>query len=145
MTGFKAGDWVGIQQHPDVHVEGRTGTVAHETGEPDLFMVHLDKPLHDSTEYVEAYSHELVLLQSRDVIAVVTAADGAAVAAVHDPAGRCVDIVCSEHPDFLTFTYDRGTTETIRDEFRSDAAMYADKHAATRHTATHDATRGETS
>lgn len=133
MTGFKAGDWVGIQQHPDVHIEGRTGTVAHETGEPGLFMVHLDKPLNDSAEYVEAYGHELALLQSRDVIAVVTGADGAAVAAVHNPASRCVDIVCSEHPDFLTFTYDRGTTEILRDGFRSDAAMYVDKHATTRH------------
>lgn len=133
MTGFKPGDWVGIAQHPDENAEGHTGTVEHETGEPDLFMVHLDKPLGDGTEYVEAFGHELVLIQSRDVIAVVTGADGATVAAVHDPAGLCVDIVCSEHPDFLTFTYDRGVADATRDGFRGDAAMYAANHATGKH------------
>ena len=133
MTNFKPNDWVGIGQHPDENVEGRTGTVEHETGEPNLFMVHLDKPLPDGTEYVEAFDHELELLQSRDVIAVITAADGAAVAAVHDSARRSVDIVCSAHPDFLTFTYDVGTVDTVRNGFRTDAAMYVDKHATGKH------------
>jgi len=135
MTDFKPRDWVGIAQHPDENLEGLTGTVEHETGEPNLFMVHLDKPLSDGTEYVEAFDHELELLQSRDVIAVITGADGAAVAAVHNPAGRSVDVICSEHPDFLTFTYDRGTTDATRNGSRADAAMYARKHATTKHAA----------
>jgi len=133
VTGFKPRDWVGIAQHPDENLEGLTGTVEHETGEPNLFMVHLDKPLPDGTGYVEAFDHELELLQSRDVIAVITGADGAAVAAVHDPNGRSVDIVCSAHPAFLTFTYDVGTTDATRNGFRTDAAMYADKHATGKH------------
>jgi len=135
MTDFKPGDWVGIGQHPDENLEGRTGTVEHETGEPNLFMVHLDKPLSDGTEYVEAFDHELELLQSRNVIAVITGADGAVVAAVHNPSGRSVDVICSEHPDFLTFTYDVGTVDAVRNGFRTDAAMYADKHATTKHAA----------
>jgi len=133
MTGFKSGDWVGIGQHPDENLEGRTGTVEHETGEHGPFMVRLDKPLPDGSEYVEAFGHELELLQSRDVITVVTGADGADVAAVHDSATRSVDIVCSAHPDFLTFTYDVGTVDAVRNGFRADAAMYADKHATGKH------------
>ena len=133
MTDFKPRDWVGIAQHPDENLEGLTGTVEHETGEPNLFMVHLDKPLSDGTEYVEAFDHELELLQSRDVIAVITGADDATVAAVHNPNGRSVDVICSEHPDFLTFTYDVGITDATRNGFRTDAAMYADKHATGKH------------
>lgn len=133
MTAFKPRDWVCIAKHPDENIEGLTGTVAHETGEPDLFMVRLDRPLHDGAEYIEAFDDELTVLQSRNVIAVITAADGATVAAVHDPAGRCVDIVCSAHPDFLTFTYDVGTADAIREAFRADATMYADTHAAGKH------------
>lgn len=139
MSDFKPDDWVRIDTGLDENIDGLTGTVEREHADwvrcgDTIFTIRLDKPLDDGTGSIDVWGSELQLLQSRDVIAVVTAADGACVAAVHDPASRHVDVVCSEHADFLTFIYDRGTADAARDSFRADAATYAEKHAASKHT-----------
>src|SRR6185312_16249952 len=126
MTGFKLGDWVRINQHPRKAVADRTGMVVQEriynsANSGEMFVVLLDEPLADGIVRAYVFDHEMTLLQSRDVITIVSGTDGATVAAVHDPNGRSVDVVCSAHPAFLTFTYDVGTTDATRNGFRTDA------------------------
>jgi len=138
MTDFHPGDWVRIDTYLDETLDGHTGTITREhpdwTRDADtMYTVQLDKPLDDGSTTADVWGGDLELLQPHNIIAVVNAPDGAAVAAVHDPGSRCVDVICSTHPDFLTFVYDRGTTETARDGVRADAAKYAEKHAATKH------------
>jgi len=134
MTDVKPGDWVWIQQHSDVMVEGRTGTVTHETADLGLYMVRLDKPLDDGTDRVEVFDDEMVLLQSRNIVTIVTAADGACVAAVRNPDGRYIDITCSAHPGFSTVTYLPSLTEAERGHLDETVSRYANQHAETSHT-----------
>lgn len=69
-----------------------------------------------------------------DILQVVTADDGAAIAIIHDRVTLSFEVACSVHGNPYAYLYGRGVTVTDLDRTRDSVAHTAAKHAANRHT-----------
>lgn len=69
-----------------------------------------------------------------DILQVVEADDGAAIAIIHDRATLSFEVACSVHGNPYAFLYGRGATITDLDRTRDSVAHTAATHAAHRHT-----------
>lgn len=67
---------------------------------------------------------------SSGILAIVSAADGAVVAAIHDRTDMSMAVICSAHKRHHTIRYTHGTTEAEREWCRKDIEYTAALHAA---------------
>lgn len=141
MTGYNRDDRVRIVW-PRAASHGLTGAIVcpRSCGRVPGYTIRLDNPPEGwpAERFVPAHRIGPDDTEGRiaddDILAIVTAADGATAVALHDRAERSFDIDCSVHGAFYSFTYARNTTVAEIQRLHGSAANIADRHATTRHT-----------
>lgn len=77
-----------------------------------------------------------------DILKIITAVDDATVVAIHDRAGRRLDVLCTTCGTPITILPARDCTKNDMNRHRTTIAENAVAHADTRHNTPRDATHG---